>query len=352
MKQWMGTRRFVYNRVLSKVKSGEETKINFYALRNKYVTAKNNPSIERWQLDTPKDIRAGALRDMVKNHKTAFSQLRSKNISHFKMNYCSKKDAPSIEIPKTALKFDGGFFMYNSYMKTKINVGKRQKKIKLDIDYDCRLQCKNNEWWLLIPIKTKVKEVRKRKEWCSLDPGVRSFQTIYSEDMVVQVKIKKELVKKLQTKIDLFRSMRDRKIIKRKRYTRKERKIYSRMNNLIDELHHQTINFLTTTYNHIILPIFESQKMTKHSNNRYLNRSLLQLKHFLFQQRLKAKCLLRQCTLDICTEEYTSKTCGGCGVLNDVGCSEIYTCSKCNLIVDRDVNGARNIGIKRLNETL
>ena len=97
--------------------------------------------------------------------------------------------------------------------------------------------------------------------------------------------------------------MRDKKLIKTKRYKRRERKIYSRINNLIDELHHKTINFLTNTYNHIILPIFESQKMTKSSNNRYLNRSLLQLKHFLFQQRLKAKCRLRHCTLDICTED-------------------------------------------------
>jgi len=190
----------VYNRVLSKVKSGEEKKINFYSLRNKYVTSKNNPSVEKWQLDTPKDIRAGALRDMVKNYKTSFSQLRSKNISHFKMNYCSKKDAPSIEIPKTALKFEEGFFIYNSYMNTKIKIGKRQRKMKLDIDYDCRLQCKNNDWFLLIPIKTKVKEIGKRKEWCSLDPGVRSFQTVYSEDMVVQIKIKKELVKNFKLK--------------------------------------------------------------------------------------------------------------------------------------------------------
>ena len=90
----------------------------------------------------------------------------------------------------------------------------------------------------------------------------------------------------------------------------------------------------------------------KRSKNRYLNRSLLQLKHFLFQQRLKAKCSLSQCSLDICTEEYTSKTCGRCGFLNDVGCSDIYSCSKCDLVIDRDVNGARNISIKRINEKI
>ena len=81
-----------------------------------------------------------------------------------------------------------------------------------------------------------------------------------------------------------------------------------------------------------------------------MNRDLLQLKHYLFQKRLQAKCDLRNCTLDICTEEYTSKTCGHCGTLNNVGSRDIFSCNKCNIIIDRDVNGARNIAIKRLKE--
>ena len=65
--------------------------------------------------------------------------------------------------------------------------------------------------------------------------------------------------------------------------------------------------------------------------------------HYLFQQ---AKCELRGCSLDICTEEYTSKTCGRCGILNNVGSRDVFSCSQ-GLI---DVNGARNIAIKRLTE--
>ena len=46
----------------------------------------------------------------------------------------------------------------------------------------------------------------------------------------------------------------------------------------------------------------------------------------------------------------TSKTCGHCGALNNVGSRDIFSCNKCNIIIDRDVNGARNIAIKRLKE--
>ena len=38
---------------------------------------------------------------------------------------------------------------------------------------------------------------------CSLDPGTRKFQTIYSEEIVIKIGIKKEQIKKLQQKIDL-----------------------------------------------------------------------------------------------------------------------------------------------------
>ena len=345
----MGNRRFIYNRVLDKIKKGEE-KINFFSLRNKYVTSKNISLEEKWQLDTPKDIRAGAIRDIVKNYKTVFSQLKNRQIKHFKMGFSSKRDSPSIEIPKSALKIDNGIFMYKSYINDKIKISKRDQKKKLDIEYDCRLQFKHNKWFLLVPVKTKVQIQGKRKEYCSLDPGIRTFQTVYSEDMIVQIKVKKEIIKQLQNKIDKFKSLRDRKIIKKKRLKRKERSVYFRLNNLIDDLHHKTANFLTKTFNYIILPSFESQEIVKKNKIRCVNRDLLQLKHYLFQTRLQAKCDLRNCTLDICTEEYTSKTCGHCGALNNVGSRDIFSCNKCNIIIDRDVNGARNIAIKRLKE--
>ena len=355
MKRWIGTRRFVYNRVLEKLKKKEDTKINFFALRNKYVIAKNNPLVEEWQLETPKDIRAGAVRDLVKNYTSAFSLLKKRQIQRFNMRFISKKETQSIEISKTAIKLsDKSIFIYKSYIPDKIKIGKREK-LDLNMECDCRLKVENDKWFLCIPIKvvaSKTEERYNKKEFCSIDPGTRNFQTIYSEDILVQVKINEELVKKLQKKIDNFKSLRDKKIIKRKRYKRRERKTYFKINNLIDDLHFKTINYLVKTFNHIIIPSFETQKMASKNSIKSVNRNLLQLKHYLYRQRLEAKCLLEKCTIDICTEEYTSKTCGQCGTIKNIGNKDIYCCNKCNLIIDRDVNGARNIAIKRLKETL
>jgi IS605 OrfB family transposase len=383
----MNTRRYVYNRVLGQIKKGNE-KINFFDLRNKYVTSKDNPNVEKWETETPKDIRAGAVNDVVKNYKTSFSLLKNRQISGFNMSFQSKKKKePSIEIPLSSIKAtkvvvertqkeidsaklkisddknvsktktkvkitkkDGGIFIYKELMKTKIKISKRQLHNDIIIDSDCRLLLSNNNWFLLAPIKTKEDKLDQKDEYCALDPGVRSFQTIYSEKSVEQIKINKETIKNYQVKLDHFKSLRDKKLIRKSSFKRKERRIYNKINNLIDELHHKTINYLTKQYKYIIIPSFESQDMVKSSKNRFLNRNLLQLKHYKFQQRLKSKCDIRGCHMEICTEEFTSKTCGRCGILNDVKDKDVYTCSNCKLVIDRDVNGARNIFIKVLNQ--
>ena len=73
------------------------------------------------------------------------------------------------------------------------------------------------------------------------------------------------------------------------------------------------------------------------------------LRHYTFRNRCKMKAFEKGCFVDECTEEYTSQTCGGCGQLQKIESKDIYECNKCNFILDRDVNGARNIAIKRLN---
>lgn len=70
----------------------------------------------------------------------------------------------------------------------------------------------------------------------------------------------------------------------------------------------------------------------------------------MFKERLRSKCKLMSCTLDICTEEFISNTCGVCGCLNNVDSNDILQCKDCNAIIDRDVNGGRNIAIKSFNE--
>jgi transposase len=345
---WIGTSRYVYNRALHATKQGE--KINFYELRNKYVTAKNNPNINEWELDTPKDIRAGAINDMVKAFKTAMSNLKNNNIQHFNLQYRKKKKESSIVIPSSALKKkDNDIFIYKTYTKEKIKVSKDKSLENIEFSHDCRLKNDNGKWFLYIPFKVQLNKNIAEKEICSLDPGTRKFHTIYSEETVIKINLRKEKVEKLQMKLDKLQSLRSKNIIKQSHYNKSINKIHFRLKNLIDEIHYQTISYLTNTFKTIFIPEFESQEILKINKAKKFRRNLMGLRHFTFKERLISKSKLKEgCIVNVCTEEYTSKTCGRCGTIVDVGRNEIFNCNMCFLNIDRDVNGARNILIKQL----
>ena len=350
-KNWIGASRYVYNRALSATKNGEKN--NFYKLRNKYVIKKNNPIVEDWETETPKDIRAEAINDMTKAYKTALTNLKNNNINHFKLRFRSKKKESSIAIPNTAIQISNNkIFIYKSYTKVGIKLSKDKSLKNIKIDCTCRLKNDNGKWFLYIPITSKLDVEEPKNPGCALDPGTRKFQTVYSEDIIIKIGVRKECIKKLQERLDNLQSLRSKKNISKSHYNRRNNSIQFRLKNLVDELHYQTISYLTKTFKSIFIPTFESQELVKINKSKKFRRDLLSLRHFVFKQRLISKSKLKKgCSVHVCTEEYTSKTCGMCGFLTDVGSKEIYTCKNCNLVIDRDVNGARNIFIKQIKES-
>jgi putative transposase len=73
--------------------------------------------------------------------------------------------------------------------------------------------------------------------------------------------------------------------------------------------------------------------------------------HYEFQTRLKWKAKVRGREHDvfIVDEHSTSVTCGQCGVKKEgLGGNKTFKCDHCGLVVDRDLNAARNILIKNM----
>jgi putative transposase len=236
-------------------------------------------------------------------------------------------------------------------ISNEIKVNRKRKSSRyskeLQFKYDCRLKVDQyNQWFLIIPediIKRKSCNVEK----CALDPGSRKFQTIYSPTESKKIKTNYELIKKLRKKIAVLQQLRSSKSIKRSQMSKGIRRSWKRYINLLDDMHYQTCNYLTKNYKEIFLPQFESQDMVKKLNPT-TSFNILNLQHYLFKQRLKFKCEQMGSVVKDCTEEYTSKTCTRCGIINNVGSSEIYNCLSCKLTIDRDINGSRNIYLKNL----
>lgn len=347
--KWMGVCRYVYNHALASIKRGEN-KYNFQQLRNEFVTHKRagviNDKVHDWMLEVPKDIRAGALRDLVKGFSSSLALLKSGHIKYFRMRYREKRKDASMEIPKSAISIGKKLSIYNTYLSL-IKMSKDKCLKNIEITHDCRLKKEGVRWYIIVPcaVSTKKTDV---SEVCSIDPGCRNFQTIYSGNRVTRVVPTKEVVQKLQKQLDLLRSLRDKGIVRKRRKDKR----WDRLSDLTSDMHNKTISYLFKHHNTILIPRFESQEIGRSMSSRKNRRSLFTLKHYQFLTRLIDKSKIIQGTqVIVCKEDYTSKTCGWCGIINKkLGGSDIFDCKFCGLVIDRDMHAARNILIKWLTE--
>lgn len=341
LEEWFNTSRFVYNKTLNGVLNDKDD-INKLSLRNKYVTSTGK--VEPWELNTPKTIRQQAVFDLCKAYKTCFSQLRSGIITKFNVNFKSKKNkAGSIGIEK-GVKFDKKsksviLFPNKTKKSCNIRIGKRQSKEDIKISKDCRICYDGYNFYLCIPETYECKETLSC-DTIALDPGTRCFSTGYDPSgKVLEFHRTDKVIHKLKNKISLLQSLRKKRI----------KVVRQRIKNCVTELHWSTINHLVKNYKHILLPNFESQKVSQKSKNRHLNRDLNIYSHYLFKQRLHYKAKTLKVNVYDVNEAYTSKTCSNCGYMkNDLGSNKIFSCKSCKIIIDRDYNGARNILLKYL----
>ena len=64
-------------------------------------------------------------------------------------------------------------------------------------------------------------------------------------------------------------------------------------------------------------------------------RNLLKLSHCEFRNRLIYYATTKHRRVVIVSEAYTTKTCGNCGCIKEVGAAKVFSC-KCGYTMDRD----------------
>ena len=86
--------------------------------------------------------------------------------------------------------------------------------------------------------------------------------------------------------------------------------------------------------------------------NKMTKRIILKLRYYNFLQRLTYKCKVYNKNLYVIDEAYTSKVCSNCCNENvKLGSSKTFNCKNCNISLDRDFNGCRNILLKIFSKT-
>jgi putative transposase len=303
--------------------------------------------------DIPYDIRDEGMNDLLKAYKTCFASKKK-----FFMKFKRKKDRKeSIVIHCKHYKHAMGSYAMISKMKS-------AEPLPQTMEYDSRLTRDHlNQYWLCIPIRFPVRSLdiqetlNRKGRIAAIDPGVRTFATIYDTNGTTIEVGKNDIgrIYRLGYAVDKLQSKWSQNGIRHKeRYHLKKaaRRIRRKIKDLV-------IKYLCLNYEFVLLPKFEtkgmvSKKMKKRKIRSKTARAIITWSHFTFRERLLNKIKEHpECKVKLVTEEYTSKTCGSCGELNQsLGSKKTFVCPSCDYKADRDLNAARNILIKSLQETL
>ena len=352
--------RFTYNATVAKVNGG--AKVNKMSLRNEVVTKKDNAFFDdkAWLLETPKAIRQQAVFEACKNYKACFSNLKAKNISHFSMQFKSRRIKTwTIGIERAVKR--GADVQVREKAQGRVNIfpetlGAFGYYGKLPFEETPASDCSihkdaTGRYFLQVPIKRELqKHTCDARPVVALDPGVRKFLTGFRTDATactIGAGFADSLVR-LLGHIDAIDSEMTRvDATRRKRLRKKKMLLFQQYKNIRDEFHWKVINFLTREHSLILISHLETQRLSQGPRTK-ANRKMLALGHYTFLQRLTDKCRERDVGLMIVGEQCTTKTCSHCGTQVNVGDSEVYTCSSCDYTADRDVNAARNILLRNM----
>ena len=191
----------------------------------------------------------------------------------------------------------------------------------------------------------------------ALDPGVRTFQTFFSEKsfgwLGKQANIK---IQKLCFKLDaLISRLSKAKCRQKKRMKLAASRLRGKIKNLVDELHKKTARFLVDNFDVILLPTFETSQMSLKAKRRIRSKSvrqMLTLSHYKFKQFLKHKAFENSKVVIDVNEAYTSKTVSWTGeIVTNLGGATVIKSKLTGQSMNRDLNGARGIFLRAVVDT-
>jgi len=315
-----------------------------------------------WLRCIPFDTRGHGVQDAVSAYKTCVTNKAKGNISQFKLKFKNVRDPSQIFwINKKALiqnEADVKIFKQRLKTKSKLRFTKRDKAWlkKHVLNNDAKIQREGSgQFYLIVNFERKAVVTPKVSIVAALDPGVRTFQTMYSEDGIIgkfgeATSLK---IKYLHSKIDHLRSIRTKACGKTKTNIRyRELRTSKTLRDVVTNLHNQTASYLSKNYEKVLLPEFGTSKLVTNANlASSVKREMMSYRFYQFKTKLHHLCHLSGSELSIVCEAYTTRTCTKCGVINNkVGGAKVFVCHNplCGIIVDRDINGARNILLKRL----
>jgi putative transposase len=333
-RQWMGTYRFVYNFTVSRIKNDGD-KPNYMASR-KVWTAMLPPWVKT--NGCPAHTVYGAMMDACK----AFQSNYAKG-GKFDVGYLSRREQKS-------------FFILGNGISPKGIYPRLLGEIKAieplpDKPCDSRIMVIAGKFYLCVPRKEIISRQPENQGTTviSVDPGVRTFLTCYSENEISKIGEGdcSRIIRLCLNLDDLISRTSKAPKPQRKPMRLAAARMRQRIHNLIDELHYKSIRFLLR-FDCVILPVFNGGEMARKAKRKIRSktvRKMLTLSHSVFRSRLLHKAFIAGKRVILVSESYTSKTANWTGeMMPKLGGAKFIKSE--GVKIDRDINGALGIFLK------
>ena len=327
--EWFALYKYTYNQTVSYIRlNGIKS---FKTLRPIIKDAFNQEIKDRiLACKIPVHTIDNAVKDVTKAYKSSFALHKGKK--KFRIRYKKEGATHTLVLEQSAFsKVKNSFSQHVGIIDTDTPMGKP--------NHDCRLSCRNGTIMLYAPIDKPTTECYQSERVCSLDPGLRTFQTVYCKSGDVY-EFGTNVSNKLNPLFDKLEKPNTKAAFKKR--------IRAKIAHLVEDLHWKSASLLCKLSKKILIGNMSTVGVLQGNLHPRVKLLLQSLSHYTFRQRLKAKCEELGVEFAEVDESYTSKTCGSCGEINEnLGAKKVFEC-KCGFKIDRDVNGARNIMIKNL----
>jgi transposase len=317
-------------------------------LKNSKMNSKMNKNNEvkykTENIHVDKHLLDYAINDATNRYKSCITNKKNGNIIHFRLRYLKmSKPNKILKIEKLAFK-ESGFYI--RALGTIMICGIKEFQYIKNIITTATLRYENNNYKLLV--KYKVPDLSDKNEYAnkkgtiSIDPGVRTWLTGYSNNKIVEINTQSDIIRKKLKQID---SIMERKDLQTKQ-NKIQNKKYTKIKNKIKDCQWKTIQYLVKNYKEIIIGNMSTKKIGETDIAKMTKRIANMYSLYQFKQRLKYKCKYTNTKYKEQDEAFTTQCCSNCSYRKkDIGSEKIYNCKKCGKIMDRDINSAINIMI-------
>jgi transposase len=286
------------------------------------------------------------INDVLTMLKSSITNLKNSNTKKSKLRYIKKTKKSKI----FKVENNGTSITFNSFFTSKLgkylhsNPQINYKKANLSLT---TIHYKNGKFYMLVKKRLTINKNINNNKIISLDPGHKTFLTGLSNDCLLEIgknvdkKIRKRLIK-----MDKIKKQKRKKVKNKRKYLLRHEK---KLANYIDNLHWQTVNYLTSNFTHILLGNYSTKSMVESNKSNKMNKRIgSSLKFYQFREKLIYKSIIKSCKFGLIDEYNTTKACSNCSTLNNIGSSREYNCKNCKQVYTRDTNSCKNILLRAI----